>query len=72
MFTITTKVIWRSPGISSMPRSQGGNTNGAATVTMESPRLDHANPQFSPGRYVALVILLSYTLSTYAAERSQF
>ena len=37
--TITTEVIWRSQGISSIPRSQSGNTNGAATVTMKSPRL---------------------------------
>ena len=41
----------------------------------ENPRtlvetLDHANPQLYPGIYVALVTLLSYPLSTCAAERS--
>ena len=32
--------------------------------------LDHTNPQFYPGIYVALVTLLTYPVSTCAAERS--
>ena len=32
--------------------------------------LDHVNPQFYPGVYVALVTLLEYPVSTCAAERS--
>ena len=71
IFTITTEVVWRSPGISSIPKSKGGNTNGAATVTMKSPRLEtlnHVNPQFYPGIYVALVTLLTYPVSTCAEE----
>ena len=32
--------------------------------------LDHANSQFYPGVYVALVTLLTYPVSTYTAERS--
>ena len=31
--------------------------------------LDHANPQFYPGIYVVLVTLLTYPVSTCAAER---
>ena len=32
--------------------------------------LNHTNPQFYPGIYVALVTLLTYPVSTCAAERS--
>ena len=32
--------------------------------------LDHANSQFYPGVYVALVTLLTYPVSTCTAERS--
>ena len=32
--------------------------------------LDHANPQLYPGIYVTLVTLLTYSVSTCAAERS--
>ena len=32
--------------------------------------LDHANPQFYPGVYVAIITLLTYLVSTCTAERS--
>ena len=64
-FTITTEVIWRSPGISSIPKSQGGNTNGAATMTMKSPKLTQ-----TPSSIQEYMSLLTYLVSTCAAERS--
>ena len=39
-------------------------------VVLWADTFDHASPQFYPGVYVALVTLLTYPVSTCAAERS--
>ena len=48
---------------------------GSGNCDYEEPQtqvetLDHANPQFYPGIYVALVTLLTYPVSTCDTERS--
>ena len=46
----------------------GSGTNKRPQTLVET--LDHANPQFHTGIYVALVTLLTYPVSTCAAEHS--
>ena len=46
-----------------------GNCDNEKPQTLVETR-DHANPQLHPGKYVALLTLLTYPVSTCAAERS--
>ena len=46
-----------------------GNCDNEKPQTLVETR-DHANPQLHPGKYVALLTLLTYPVSTCAAEHS--
>ena len=58
--TATSAVTWTSVRANSNPRSKDGDKSGVEWMVMKPKTLvDHGNPQFYPGVYVAVITLLT-------------